>query len=158
MTAIEVDRLKLRCTEQHRDHARFAIEDGLRTSIPDDQRLVLLRKMQVRSEAGSPDPGLRQTAIRDGWIGAIAGARHGGDDGAADANCVWFASYREAEQLLLSRLLSGRLVDAWFWKLAVPAWRGRPLSEWLAECLLTAIRSGQDQHILALAQRIVAAG
>jgi hypothetical protein len=158
MTAIEVARLKLRCTEQERDRARCAIEDGLRTSIPDDRRLVLLRKMQIRSEAGSPDPGLRHAAMKDGWLGAIAGARHGGEDGAADANCVWFASYEEAETLLLSRLLKGRLVDAWFWKLAVPAWHERPLLDWLPECLSEAIGLGQDQRILGLVQCLIAAG
>ena len=50
MTAIEVSKLKVRCTAQQRDQARFAIEDGLRTSIPDDRRLVLLRQMQARAK------------------------------------------------------------------------------------------------------------
>lgn len=158
MTAIEVARLKLRCTAEQRDRARFAIEDGLRTSIPDNRRLVLLRKMQIGREASSMDPALRHAAVHEGWLSAIAGARHGGHDSAADANCVWFASYEEAETLLLTRLLAGRSVDAWFWKLAVPMWRERPLRVWTADCLSEAIGRGEDRRILALVQCFIAAG
>jgi hypothetical protein len=158
MTAIEVARLRIRWTAEQRDRTRFAIEDGLRTAIPDDRRLVLLRKMQVGSQAGSRAPAQVQAAVRDGWLAAISGARHGGDDGAADSNCVWFASHEEAEILLLSRLLAGRAVDAWFWKLAVPDWGGAPLQMWVSNALSEAIRHSQDRRILALVQCFITAG
>ena len=158
MTVIEVARLRIRCAAEQRDRIRFAIEDGLRTTIPDDRRLVLLRKMQIRNQFGSRAPALAQAAVRDGWLAAISDARHGGGDGAADANCVWFASHEEAEVLLLSRLLAGRAIDAWFWKLAVPKWRGAPLQHWITNALSEAIGRGQDRRILALAQCYISAG
>src|SRR4051812_49931164 len=131
MTAVQVDRLKLRCAAHEAHRARIAVEDGLRTAIPDDRRLVLLRRMQIGGALLSDSPGRRQAAVRDGWQSAIAGARHGDDDGAADANCVWFESREEAEAILLRRLLAGRNVEGWFWKLALPAWQRRPPRAWL---------------------------
>lgn len=158
MAAVEVAKLRLRCDARQRDRARFAIEDGLRTAIPDDRRLVLLRTMRIGGQVGSDNPAQRQAAVRGGWLAAIAGARHGGDDGAAGVNCVWFASRDEAETLLLSRLLSGRAVDGWFWKLALPNWQGRPLRDWLSECLSEALARGEDRRVLAIARSCVAAG
>ena len=158
MTAIEVAKLRLRCDARQRDRARFAIEDGLRTAIPDDRRLVLLRTMRIGGQVGSDNPAQRQAAVRDGWLTAIAGSRHGGDDGAADANCVWFASREEAETLLFTRLLSGRSVEAWFWRLALPDWQGRSLHDWLSECLSEALANGEDRRLLAIARICVAAG
>jgi hypothetical protein len=158
MATVEVAKLRLRCDARHRDRARFAIEDGMRTAIPDDRRLVLLRTMRIGGQAGSDNPAQRQAAVRDGWLAAIAGARHGGEDGAGGANCVWFASREEAETLLLTRLLSGRSIDAWYWRLALPDWRGRPLRDWLPECLSEALAKGEDRRLLAIARACVAAG
>lgn len=158
MPAIEVTKLKLRCASQERDRTRFAIEDSLRTSIPDERRLVLLRKMRITGSVSLTQPAERNAAIRDGWLAAISGARHGGDDGAADANCVWFASRDEALALLLSRLLAGKAVDAWYWKLAIPDWQGRPWRSWASECLSEAIGQAQDSRVLAIVQCFVAAG
>lgn len=158
MTAIEVAKLRLKCPTEHRDSTRFAIEDGLRTSIPDDRRLVLLRKLRLTGNLSSLRPDKRNSAVRDGWLTAISGARHGGDDGAADANCVWFESREEAETSLLSRLLTGRAVDAWYWRLALPNWRGRPLRVWVAEILPEAISRGEDRRVLAITAKLIAAG
>ena len=157
MAAVEVAKLKIRCDTRVRERTRFAIEDGLRTTIPDDPRLVLLRKMRIGGRFHAADPAEHQAAIKDGWLAAIAGARHGGDDGAKDANCVWFASRDEAEDLLLSRLLAGRLVDDWFWKLAVPGWRGCPIRDWLSQCVSEALATGEDNQLLAIARTCVAA-
>lgn len=152
MSTIEVQRLKLSCRSEARERTRFALEDGLRTSIPDENRLVLIRRMQVKGEIVSTNPARRDKALREGWIGAITGARHGGEDGAGSANCVWFASREEAETLLLGRLLAGRSVDAWYWKLALPTWRGRPLRGWLPECLAAALNEGSPERLERIAQ------
>jgi len=158
MSRIQVATLKLKCRADQRDRVRFAIEDSLRTSIPDDRRLVLLRKMQVRGTVNSLHPATRDAAVRESWLAAIAGARHGDDDGAADANCVWFASRVEAETLLLSRLLAGRPIHGWYWKLAVPDWRGRPVRMWLADLISEALGRGEDQRVFSIARCFVAAG
>ena len=77
MTAIEITKLKLRCSAELRERTRFAIEDGLRTSIPDDRRLVLLRKMRVTGRADPLRPALRDLGISHAWLTAISDARHG---------------------------------------------------------------------------------
>ena len=158
MAAVEVAKLRLRCDARQRDRTQFAIEDALRTSIPDDRRLVLLQKMRIGGRLESANPAQRQAAVKNGWLAAIAGARHGGDDGAGNANCVWFSSRDEAEALLLERLLAGRSVDGWFWKLALPGWHGRPLGSWLPECVSDALARGEDRRLLAIARICVAAG
>ncbi len=158
MAAVEVDRLRLRCDVARREPVRFALEDALRTELPDDDRLVLLRRLQVAPAGSSAHPAWRQAAMRDAWAMATGGARHGGADGAGDANCVWFASEAEAERLLLDRLLRGHAADGWFWKLALPRWRGRPARDWLPEMLTEAAMPGEERRLLALAEACVAAG
>jgi hypothetical protein len=158
MPDIEVATLKLRCGVEERDRTRFAIEDGLRTSLPDDQRLVLVRKMCLASDVGTLQPGERQEAVRTGWLAAITGARHGGEDGAAGSNCVWFASRNEAERLLLQRLLAGQNVDAWYWRLALPDWRGQGLGAWVSGRLGEMISRGEDRRLLEIAHCFAKAG
>jgi hypothetical protein len=158
MAAVEVDRLRLRCDVARREPARFALEDALRTELPDDDRLVLLRRLEVAPAGSSAHPAWRQAAMRDAWKAATGGARHGGADGADAANCVWFASEAEAERLLLARLLRGLAADGWFWKLALPRWRGRAARDWLSELVLEAAVLGEERRLLALAEACVAAG
>lgn len=158
MSTIEVQRLKLSCQRDARERTRFAIEDGLRTSIPDETRFVLLRRMQVKGELDGTHPARRDQALREGWLRAITGARHGSEDGAPNANCVWFTSREEAESLLLARLLAGRSVDAWYWKLALPNWHGRPLRTWLPECLAAALNESSPERLERIAQVCILAG
>lgn len=158
MTAVEVDRLSLRCDLGRREPARFAIEDALRTELPDDGRLVLVRRLEVAPSGSSARPAWRQAAMRDAWIAATGGARHGGEDGAAEANCVWFASPAEAERLLLDRLLRGRAADGWFWQLALSRWRGRRAPEWLPELLAEASVPAEEPRLMALVEACLAAG
>lgn len=158
MSTIEVQRLKLSCKADASARTRFAIEDGLRTSIPDETRFVLLRRMQVKGELAGAHPARRDQALREGWLSAITGARHGSEDGAPSANCVWFASREEAESLLLARLLAGRSVDAWYWKLALPNWRGRPLRAWLPECVAAALSENSPERLERIAQVCIFTG
>ena len=158
MSAIEVQRLKLSCRSEARERTRFAIEDGLRTSLPDESRLVLIRRMQVKGEIASTHPARRNKALREGWLGAITGARHGGDDGAGNANCVWFASREEAETVFLGLLLAGRSVEAWYWRLALPEWRGQSFRAWLPECLAGALGESSPRHLARIAQCCILGG
>jgi len=157
MSVIEVAKLTLRCPADRSAHTRFVIEDGLQASIPDDPRLILVQKMQVPGRVVSLHPTKRQSAIGQGWIAAISGARHGAQDGARSANCVWFESREEAEALLLKFLLAGRALDAWFWKLAVPTWRGQPVGWWIGECVSEALALSQDRRLLRIAQTCIEA-
>lgn len=158
MTSVQVAKLRLHCDVRERDRVRFAIEDGLRTTIPDDRRLVLLRRMRVVGSMAAASPGQRQAAMRSGWLAAVEGARHGSEDGAADANCVWFASREEAETLLLARLLAGRAMHGWFWKLAVPDWTGQPVRTWLRGSLAALLAAHDDQRLLTMVTCCMDAG
>lgn len=158
MSAVEVARLRLRCDARQEGQARFAVEDALRTEIPDDGRLVLLRRMRIAPAGSSAHPAKRQAAVREAWTAATGGARHGSDDGAAEANCVWFASQSEAEAVLLARLLRGWAAEGWFWKMALPGWRAQPLAEWLADSLADCLSASDDRRLLTLVETCVEAG
>jgi hypothetical protein len=158
MTSVQVAKLRLQCDVRERDRVRFAIEDGLRTTIPDDRRLVLLRRMRVVGRMAAASPAQRQAAMRTGWLAAVDGARHGSEDGAADANCVWFASHEEAEALLLARLLAGRGMQGWFWKLAVPGWTGQPVRTWLRETIAGVLAANEGPRLLTVVECCLNAG
>lgn len=158
MTSVQVAKLSLQCDVRERDRVRFAIEDGLRTTIPDDRRLILLRRMRIVGRLAAASPAQRQAAMRTGWLAAVDGARHGSEDGAADANCVWFASHEEAEALLLARLLAGRGMQGWFWKLAVPGWTGQPARTWLRETLAGVLAANADPRLLTVVECCLNAG
>lgn len=158
MASVEVAKLRLRCDPQAAGHVRFAVEDALRTEIPDDGRLVLLRRMRISGAGNSAHPAQRQVAMRQAWQAATGGARHGREDGAADANCVWFASRAEAEAVLLSRLLKGKAADDWFWKLALPGWHGQAAHEWLGESLGECLASDDNRRLLVIVEACIGAG
>jgi hypothetical protein len=158
MASVEVAKLRLCCDPRQEGQARFAVEDALRTEIPDDGRLVLLRRMRIASAGSSAHPAHRQAAVREAWQAATGDARHGGEDGADDANCVWFASRAEAEAALLHRLLKGRAVDGWFWKLALAGWRGQTAPQWLDESLGECLGSGDDRRLLVIVETCIEAG
>ena len=111
--AVSVGKLIHRGEARYAARDRIALEDALHTTLPDDGRLVLVRRLQVHGEVA--DPARRQDAVRRGWVAAVSGAVHGGAVAATRANCVWFASREEAEALLLRKLLAGEPVDGWFW-------------------------------------------
>jgi hypothetical protein len=158
MGAIEVNRLRLRCPTDQRERTRFALEDALRTALPDPRRLVLLRRMRIAGPGSGGHAARRQAAVHDGWLAAVADSRHGGADGADTANCVWFENRDEAEALLLAWLLAGRAATGWFWRLALPDWRGRPAADWLRHGLDEAMRQSDDTRALRLVETAIVAG
>ncbi len=135
---------------------RVALEDALHTTLPDEGRLVLVRRLQVRGEIA--DPARRQNAVRCAWIEAVAGSAHGGNRAANRANCVWFASREEAEALLLRKLLAGEPIEGWFWKLAVPDWSQLPLSDWLPRAIAESLAAKDAGRLARLATTLVEAG
>lgn len=158
MSVIEVSSLKLSGDPRRSHVARLRLEDALHTEVPDDTRLILVRHMSVAAQASSARPAERQTAMRQAWLTATGGARHGTEDSANGANCVWFADEAEAEMVLLERLLKGLAVTAWFWKLAVPQWRGKNAAEWLDDLVEQALRQGEEARLIRLGDTCIAAG
>ncbi len=158
MTAIDVARLKLRCDPARRHATQHAIEDALHTEIADDQRLRVVRRLSIGAQGSAAHPARRQAAVRDAWRLATADALHASDDGAGGANCVWFADRAEAEALLLARLLAGKPAAEWFWRLALPGWRGAPIRQFLRERLEHCRVARDDAALLALTETCIAAG
>jgi hypothetical protein len=154
---ITVRRLRLGVLPTQAGAARDGLEDALRTMLPDDERLVLVRRMRVAA-VGRSNPAHNQRSVHDGWQAAVGDARHAATDGAGHANCVWFASRAEAERLLLARLLAGHDVSGWFWPLALPDWRLASADDWLGTCLAEALACGDDHQLLALVETALAAG
>lgn len=151
MAGIEIGTLRLRGPPHLATRAAFRIEDGLRTELADSQRLVLIRRMRAERHAASGRAEERSGAIRLAYSAATRDARHGRDAGdGAFLNCVWFESAAEARRLLLAELLAGRRPSGWFWKLAVPEWRGRGLEAWLVDIVARALGGGQETDSLAL--------
>lgn len=134
-----------------------AVGNALRTEVPDDGRLVLIRRMWVGNAAHGGRGLASRTALA--WRELAAGARHGGDGGAAGADCVWFASAAQARALLLGELARGRMPHGWFWSLAVPGWHGQQMSAWLTERIDAALHDdGGGGAILALIEDCLDAG
>lgn len=147
MAGVEIGTLRLRGPPHLASRAAFGIEDGLRTELADTQRLILIRRMPVGGRAARGRPEERSGAIRLAYEAATRDSRHGlhAGDGAF-VNCVWFESPAEARRLLLAELLAGRRPTGWFWRLAVPEWRGRPLDPWLSEIVASALCGGAEER------------
>jgi hypothetical protein len=151
VAGVEIGTLRLRGPPHLATRAAFRIEDGLRTELADTQRLVLIRRMRPERRAVSSRPEERSGAIRLAYELATRDARHGRDAGdGAFLNCVWFESPAEARRLLLAELIAGRRPGGWFWRLAVPEWRGRGLEDWLVEIVARALGGGGERDSLAL--------
>ncbi|MDB5706051.1 MAG: hypothetical protein JWN66_3167 [Sphingomonas bacterium] len=155
---VEIATLRLRGPPEAAVQARFLIEDGIRTAWPDEERLVLIRRVALAQTRPGHRPIERHAAFRRAYDVATASRRHGGDSGAADANCVWFASRAEAWRLLLRALLAGRTPDAWFWRLVVPEWHGEAAEPWLAARLEEALAGRGEMDAVTLVETVEAAG
>lgn len=155
MRAVAVRRLALRVPPGHGAAARQRTEDALHLAAPDEARLVILRRLDLgRLPAGA---GVEAWSARAAAQLAEQRSRavHGGQPGAEAADAVWFRSIDEARRLLLLLLASGRPASAWFWRLAVPDWRGVPLSSWLG--LWLRVVTDDPPGELALARAVIAA-
>ncbi|MCJ2186505.1 hypothetical protein [Novosphingobium beihaiensis] len=154
--AVSVHRLVHRGAARDTVRDRIALEDAFQTALPQDGRLVLIRKLTVRGQVASPHH--RQEAVRRGWIEAVAGSVHAASTFAQQANCVWFASRAEAEAILLRKLLSGESVEGWFWALAVPGWHGYALDDWLSRRIALYLREQDHSALARAAQTCIEAG
>jgi len=155
---VAISQLKLRGPAERAAQARFLIEDGIRTSWPDEDRLVLIRQVALGRTRADARPDERAAQFRGAWDTATNGRRHGGDSGAEDANCVWFASHAEAWRLLLRELLAGRRPLAWYWRLAVPGWQGEAAEPWLTTQLAEALEGRGTLDPVALVETVETAG
>lgn len=150
MARVEVSLLAMACPAQRSTAPRMRLEDALQCEIPDDDRLVLIRRMAISAGGSAPRSGHRQQALRSAWELATEGSRHGSESGAPAANCVWFASEAEAEAVLLDLMLRGCTPVGWFWRLAVPTWRSRPVDDWLPDLVSAAILPGCEAKLIRL--------
>jgi hypothetical protein len=151
VAGVEIATLRLRGPAHLATRAAFRIDDGFRTGLADTERLVLIRRMQAGWRASGERPADRAGAIRLAYSEATRDARHGRDAGdGAFLNCVWFESPAEARRLLLAELLAGRRPTGWFWRLAVPEWRGLSLDEWLGQIVTRAVGGDEEREALSL--------
>ncbi len=153
-----MNRLRLRGPPERVPRATFLIEEACRTALPASDRLILIRRLELGRSVTAGHQGQRGPALRRAYDEATNGARHGGDDGAAAANCVWFESRAEARRLLLRALLAGRRPAGWFWRLAVPEWQSGSLADWLAQSLPVAAAEGDGGDFLELVALAVEGG
>ena len=156
MRNVLVRRLSLRVGSGHLAASRQRVEDGLFLAAPDETRLVLLRRLDSGSVVAARAR-RRLGGARDATTGRPA--RAGGPRLAAGSRrrrwAVWFHSIHEARELLLLLLAAGRHPSAWFWRLAVPEWRGLPLPRWLEERVAAALAEPAAE--VALARALIAA-
>ncbi|HEX5182275.1 MAG TPA: hypothetical protein VFW19_03880 [Allosphingosinicella sp.] len=158
MADVAVRRLRIGGPPERAPLAAFFVEDGCRTSLPDSERLVLLRRLRLPAAAAQRHAFARNAAIAKAWRAATARARHGAADGAWDSECVWFADRAEARRLLLALLLAGRRPNGWFWRLAVPEWEDLPLALFVRRLVAAAAAKDDGVALPALALQIVEAG
>lgn len=153
-----MNRLRLRGPPERAAKAAFLIEEACRTGLPASDRLILIRRLDLGRGVTAGRQAERGYALRRVYDKATRGARHGGDDGAAAANCVWFESRAEARRLLLRALLAGRRPAGWFWRLAVPEWQDGSLADWLARSLPAAAADEEGGDFLELVALAVEGG
>ncbi len=152
---IHATRLRLPAGHVTPHHAAFLIEDALRTTIGDTNRLIIVRRMAV----GGIGPMAQMARNVDlAWRDIQAVACHASSDSASAANAVWFHDQAEAQDLLLRRLLRGAQAQAWFWALALPDWGGCSAVEWVAATLSTLATSCANNDHIALVQTALTLG
>jgi len=156
MADVAIGRLRVRGPPETVGRTAFLIEDGFRTAIPDSEKLILVRRLDVGRSHGRRFE--QAAALRRAYDKALLDTRHGGSDGAAGANCVWFESRAEARLLLLAALLAGKSPSAWYWRLAVPEWVGQGAEKWLEALAAPALRGAAEPDLVAIVTVAVEAG
>lgn len=133
------------------------VSDALRTTLYDDGRLLLVRRLALGRFGLSQGSRVVAERTEAAWRDLVGHACHGSSSSAAGADCVWFQSSAEARTFLLRELAAGRPAFAWFWRLAVPDWHGQPLSGWLQERLAAAMETGDGEALLETIEASLAA-
>lgn len=113
-------------------HIALRLEDALRTaSLPEaGGRLVLVRRLALGRIPRDAAPQTLALSLEQHIAALAATSLPASDQDADAAPVVYFRDALEAHSGLALRLLAGAPVDAWYWPLAVPAWRrGMPVAE-----------------------------
>lgn len=101
------------------------LEDALRTAtLPDDGgRVLIIRKLDVGAlRVGDSSTTVARSVERT--VAALASrAVHGLHPSAANADVVYFRDVQESIAALATCIARQHSTAAWFWRLAVPAWR-----------------------------------
>jgi hypothetical protein len=160
---VAVNRLTLKGACEAPHHQAFLIEDALNTQLSGENRLVLVRTLSLlpvtSPKTGHADGRMVVAGqVASGWSRVMAHSCHGGSDGAACANVVWFVDLAEAKSLLLARLLKGQTVDAWYWRLAIKYWHRQPLAQWIADELADDDVAAPASSGLSLIMQVLEAG
>jgi hypothetical protein len=153
MAQVSAQRLRLRSPSGWAARTQSRVEEALRLAAPDDERLIVLRRLDLGRLPVNATGHAFTARTADRMAALAARAVHAATPGAADCPAVWFRSAAEARLLLLAELAAGRAPFAWFWRLAVPDWRGGPLVTWLGQ--LVAEAEASPECAVALAQAVV---
>src|SRR4029450_3781978 len=119
-----VERLHLRAdSESAVRRALPCLEDAFRTAtLPDaGARLIFVRRLHLGTLPRRASAQSLSLAIESRFSEADWELVHAGTAGAAGAKAVWFRDALEAHELAALRAAVGHPLDAWFWRLAVPA-------------------------------------
>lgn len=155
MAAVAVQRLRIAAPAGRAAETRQRSEDALRLAAGDEHRLLVLRQLVLGPHPAGANASVWSSRAAAALAEQRRGAVYGASPGAEQAGAVWFHSLDDARAQLLRLLAAGRLPSAWFWKLAVPDWRGKPAEQWL-RALLRQSR-GDAPALLALARFAVTA-
>ncbi len=154
MSRVDVASLRLRASPGQVQRVQARTEEALRMAAPDDERLVVLRRLDLGRLPGAASPAQWARRAESCMSALVSRAVHASSAAAGAAEAVWFASVAEARMLLLAELARGRRPAAWYWRLAVPDWRGAPAAPYLASLVAQAGQS--PQSLVELASAVVA--
>lgn len=155
MGAVAVSRLALSTPPGRRAEAQARSEDALRLAGGGDDRLLIVRKLDLGALPVGARPSIWQARAEGGLKELSARAIHGAHPDAAASDAVWFRSADEARAVLLLMLARGVLPHGWFWKLAVRDWRGASLTVWLPRWVASARHD--PASFVALAKAVIEA-
>ena len=118
-----VEHLRLRGeSESAVRHALPALEDAFRTaSLPDaGATIVCVRRLRLGRLPSNGSPQNMALLIEKRFAEADWRVVHASEGGADAAEAVWFRDAFEAHETAALRIAAGQMLDAWFWRLALP--------------------------------------
>ena len=118
---------QLRITAPRDDLARrgaHLVEDALRTAtLPSDSRMFVVRSLRLGEIRTSvPSAGIARR-VEQQLADITSRAVHALNASAASADVIYFRDELECIVALATRIALQQSTSAWFWRLAVPAWR-----------------------------------